>query len=93
MTTSLLDKPAVARPASALTITQREALLAIDRYRHHRKRADGSWYIGPNFYGLKTIRALERPGLVRREKHPRGSRLVLTMAGRLAKDKLEARNA
>ncbi len=89
---TLFDKPAVAAPKKTLTAAQRGALQAVHRFRHHRQTFSGGWYLGNRYCERRTIAALMKEGLVRREKNPgrgKGYRLELTMAGQIVLERLE----
>lgn len=90
-TVTLFDRPAVAEPQRALSTGQRKALRAIAHFRHHRQTFSGGWYIGNRYCQRATIAALQKEGLVRREKNPghgKGYRLELTMAGQIVLERL-----
>lgn len=86
--TSLTDNPAVADPRKTLTKAQRDALLTIAAYRHHRY-AGGQWFIGPKRFDGVTISRIERQKLIAPPLVP-GNPLRITVAGQLVIEKLKS---
>ncbi|MGO8401356.1 hypothetical protein ACC783_23790 [Rhizobium ruizarguesonis] len=83
-TTPLADNPAVTNPRRVLNMTQRDALLSIEFFKHQRPRGT-TWAIGDKRFNVRTINALARLDLVRV-----GHQSVrLTTAGQIAAAKLK----
>ena len=87
MTVAVADNPAVTDPHRTLTPGQRDALLSIGFYRNHR-RSGGQWLIGTKRFATNTVNTLQKLQLVAPPPAP-GQPLRLTLAGRLAIDKLK----
>ncbi|RXT29339.1 hypothetical protein B5P46_11700 [Rhizobium leguminosarum] len=82
--TPVADNPAVTNPRRVLNMAQRDALLSIDFFRHHRPRGT-TWAIGDKRFNVRTINALARLDLVRVGHQS----LRLTTAGQIAAAKLK----
>jgi len=84
MTTPLTENPAVVDPMRTLSSRQRDAMFAIDFYRH--QRIDGGyWQIGYKKYSTRLINTLIAQKVVQQ----RGHSLSLTIGGKIAADKLK----
>lgn len=86
MSVALADNPFVTDPMKTLTKIQREALIAIDFYRTH-KREGGYWWIGQKRFSAITITKLAEYALIRRAD--RG--FAVATAGHLVITKLEGK--
>jgi hypothetical protein len=83
---SISENPAVTDPRKHLTPAQRDALAAIDFYRHQR-RAGPEIIIGRKRFKASTIEALERHGLIRYRR----PNYEPTLGGELALDHLKGK--
>lgn len=81
---SIAENPAVIDPRKHLTPAQRDALAAIEHYRHQR-RAGPEIIIGRKRFKASTIEALEKHGLIRFRRPS----YEPTLAGELALDHLK----
>ncbi|MCJ9696224.1 hypothetical protein MOV76_32145 [Rhizobium sp. PRIMUS64] len=85
--TSVSDNPAVTDPRRVLNLTQRDALLSIEFFRHQRPRGT-TWAIGDKRFNVRTINALARLELVRVGHQ----KVTLTTAGQIAAAKLKGQD-
>jgi len=85
---SLSENPAVTDPARNLTRSQREALLAADHYKHHRK-VSGAWQLGDKRFAVATVNGIIKAGLLKMTA--RG--LIPTTGGTIAVEKLKREQA
>ncbi|OEI83706.1 hypothetical protein GRI33_06195 [Brucella sp. BO3] len=80
----LSENPAILDPKHALSRSERQALLAIARFRSQRQMISGRWLIGNKRFEAATIDGLLRSDLVKRERVG----LDLTLGGKLVHDKI-----
>jgi len=80
----LADNPAVTDPRKALTVYQQDALCTLNHYKIVRFRA-GFWLAGKKSFRKSSIDKLESFDLVKTS----GESLTITVAGKLAIDKLK----
>lgn len=83
---ALSENPVVTNPMRALTKSQREALAAIDYFKHHR-RVGGTWHVGSRAISSATIDRLQSAGVIRWNIR----QWTLTVAGQMAIDKLRGK--
>jgi hypothetical protein len=85
MTLSIAENPVVQNPRKHLKQMQREALVAVDYFRHQKPDGKGYVLIGRRRFSPATLARLVEHGLL---KHTREG-LAPTMAGKLAVAKLK----
>ena len=85
MSPSLSENPVLQNPRKHLGPKQREALLAVDFFRHQKRLPSGAYQIGTKKFMHATLRQLEAMALLRRSQNG----LEPTMAGAIVVAKLK----
>lgn len=84
----LAENPYVSDPAGNLTRAQRQALLAANAFKHHRK-VGGAWQLGVTRFAVSTVNGVIKAGLLKQT----ATGLLPTTAGALALEKLKREQA